>query len=202
MMKIYLLTLLLVPNVLWGQYLFNNDTKKLVFSGFTNIFICDKGTPLCFDGSIKVTPGDTENQYFLEVLDSVTRTEGKVNIAKYMTHPDGFKEKVFVDKFTFQIKPLPETIIYIGNTHTSGKIDTANLSLKIGLLEPFPESKFKIKEYTIVANKQVLIIKSSKITPQAKVFIKGLDKGTNIKIEVVYVDPLKKARRVQGEFYL
>ena len=202
MMKIYLLTLLLVPNVLWGQYLFNNDTKKLVFSGFTNIFICDKGTPLCFDGSIKVTPGDTENQYFLEVLDSVTRTEGKVNIAKYMTHPDGFKEKVFVDKFTFQIKPLPETIIYIGNTHTSGKIDTANLGLKIGLLEPFPESKFKIKEYTIVANKQVLIIKSSKITPKATVFIKGLDKGTNIKIEVVYVDPLKKARRVQGEFYL
>ncbi len=202
MMKIYLLTFMLVPNVLWGQYLFNNDTVKLVFSGFTNVFICDKGTPLCFDGSIKVTPSDKENLYFLEVLDSVTRTAGKVNIAKYMTHPDGFKEKVFVDKFTFQIQPLPETRIFIGNTYTSGKIDPTNLNLKVGLLEPFPESKFKIKEYTIVANKQVLIIKSSKITPQAIAFINGLDKGTSIKLEVVYVDPLKKARRVQGEFYL
>ena len=107
-MKIYLLTFMLVPNVLWGQYLFNNDTVKLVFSGFTNVFICDKGTPLCFDGSIKVTPSDKENLYFLEVLDSVTRTAGKVNIAKYMTHPDGFKEKETL-KDLIQKKYLLET---------------------------------------------------------------------------------------------
>lgn len=202
MTKLFLLTLLIIPNALWSQYLFNNDTTRLVFSGFTNSFICDKGTPLCFDGSIKVTPSDKENQYFLEVLDTVSRTQGKVNIAKYMTHPDGFKEKVFVDKFLFQITPISDAVIHIGNTSSLGKLDTANLDLKVALFLPFPESRFTIKEYTILADKKVLIIKSSKITPQAKTFIKGLSKGTSIDIEIVYVDPLKKERRVKGSFYL
>ena len=60
----------------------------------------------------------------------------------------------------------------------------------------------KLKEFTYIANKKVLTIKSSKITPQAEAFIKTLSEGDTFKIEVVYIDPLKKIRRVNKEFFL
>ena len=99
MIRAFLFFALLLPNRVMTQYLFNTDTSKALYKGFTNTFICDKGTPLCFDGSIKITPSDKENQYFVEVLDTVNRNKGKLNITKYLVHPDGFKEKVFIDKF-------------------------------------------------------------------------------------------------------
>ena len=92
-----------------------------------------KALPLCFDGTTKITPSDKENIYYIEVLDSVTREEGTLNITKYLTHPDGFQEKVFIDKFTFGIIPLPETVIFIGNSHSFEKINVNNLELKVGL---------------------------------------------------------------------
>ena len=49
---------------------------------------------------------------------------------------------------------------------------------------------------------KVLTIKSSKITPQAEAFIKTLSEGGTLKIEVVYIDPLKKIRRVNKDFFL
>jgi len=193
---------LVFPNIVMSQYLFNNDSAKVFFKGFTNVYDCDKGTPLCFDGSVKITPSNNENKYYVEVLDSVSRDQGKFNIAKYLEHPDGFTEKVFIDKFNFIIKPLPETIIFIGTSSSGEKINTENLDIKIGLLTPFPNTNFLITEYTIIANKKVLTIKSSKITQQAMGFIKGLSSGTNIKVEVVYKDPLEKQRRIQGVFIL
>ena len=202
MIRGFLFILLFLPSIVLGQYLFNEDTTKVLYKGFTNSFICEQGTPLCFDGSVLISPSDVENTYYVEILDTVSRNKGKINIAKYLTHPDGYREKVFIDKFSFQIIPLPETILYVGPAETNTKIDTSNLNLRVGIAADFPETRFRIKEFTVIANKKVLIIKSSKITPQAIAFINGLDKGTSIKLEVVYVDPLKKARRVQGEFYL
>ena len=64
---------LIFPYVLCGQYLFNNDTSAQLYHGYTNSFKCEKGTPLCFDGTTKITPSDKENIYYIEVLDSVTR---------------------------------------------------------------------------------------------------------------------------------
>jgi len=191
-----------IPNIVISQYLFNNDSSRVFFSGFTNVFTCENGTPLCFDGSLKITISDKENQYYVEVLDSVTRDECKLNIAKYLEHPDGFTEKVFIDKFSFTLKPLPETFIFIGKATKNQKINKKELDLTVGLLAPFPNTDFLIKEYTLIANKKALIIKSSKITQQANDFITSLSAGTNMKIEVVYMDVLGKQRRIQGAFSL
>lgn len=202
MMRLLFCFALVSPNIVMGQDLFNNDSAKVFFKGFTNIYNCEKGTPLCFDGSVKITPSNNENKYYVEVLDSVSRDQGKLNIAEYLEHPDGFTEKVFIDKFSFIIKPLPKTTVFIGTNVSGEKINTENLDIKIGLLTPFPKTNFLITEYTIIANKKALIIKSSKITPQAISFIKALSLGTNINIEVVYKDPLEKQRRIQGSFIL
>lgn len=202
MMRLLFCFALVSPNIVMGQDLFNNDSAKVFFKGFTNIYNCEKGTPLCFDGSVKITPSNNENKYYVEVLDSVSRDQGKLNIAEYLEHPDGFTEKVFIDKFSFIIKPLPKTTVFIGTSVSGEKINTENLDIKIGLLTPFPKTNFLITEYTIIANKKALIIKSSKITPQAISFIKALSLGTNINIEVVYKDPLEKQRRIQGSFIL
>ena len=183
-------------------YLFNGDSAALFYKGFANTFINTGGTPLCFDGSVKITPSDIENTYYVEVLDSVLRTGGKINITKYLTHPDGFEEKVFIDKFIFQIEPLPETFLFVGETASSGKINLNSLDLTVGLLSPVPETNFKIREFTILAQKKALSIKSSKITPQAIGFIKSLKPGTGLEIEVVYVDSLNKIRRIHGAFTL
>ena len=72
----------------------------------------------------------------------------------------------------------------------------------MGFRESQPIPHFKIKEFTLIANKKVLTIKSSKTTPQAEAFIKTLSEGDTFKIEVVYIDPLKKIRRVNKEFFL
>ncbi len=202
MIKVLFFIAFFLPNMIISQYLFNNDSSRVFYKGFTNIYNCDKGTPLCFDGSLKITISDKENQYYVEVLDSVSREEGKLNIAKYLEHPDGFTEKVFIDKFSFTIKPLPETTVFIGKSTINEKINKKELDLKVGLFVPFPSTNFLIKEYTIIANKKVLIIKSSKTTQQAIDFIQTLSTGTNMKIEVVYMDVLKKQRRIQGSFSL
>jgi hypothetical protein len=202
MIKVLFFIAFFLPNMIISQYLFNNDSSRVFYKGFTNIYNCDKGTPLCFDGSLKITTSDKENQYYVEVLDSVSREEGKLNIAKYLEHPDGFTEKVFIDKFSFTIKPLPETTVFIGKSAINEKINKKELDLKVGLFVPFPSTNFLIKEYTIIANKKVLIIKSSKTTQQAIDFIQTLSTGTNMKIEVVYMDVLKKQRRIQGSFSL
>ena len=204
MIKTFLLTCVLIPLNLNSQqsYLFNKDSTAKLFKGYTNTFKNKEGTPLCFDGSVKITPSDISNLYYVEVLDSVTRPEGKINITKYLTHPDGFREKVFIDKFSFQIDPLPETVLFLGEIASPGIIDTNNCEISVGLAEPFPETSFKIREFTIIAQKRVLSIKSRKTTQQAIDFIKSLNPGTAIEIEAVYTDPLKKARRVHGSFRL
>lgn len=200
MIKGFLFILLFLPSVVLGQYLFNKDTARVLYKGFTNSFICKQGTPLCFDGSVLISPSDVENTYYIEVLDTVSRNKGKINIAKYLTHPDGYREKVFIDKFSFQIIPLPETILYLGLAETNTKIDTSNLNLRVGIAADFPETRFRIKEFTAIANKKVLIIKSSKITPQAIAFIKSLPPESTLEIEVIYIDPLDRTRRIHGEF--
>lgn len=201
-MRFFFLIAFFIPNIVISQYLFNNDSSRVLYKGFTNVFTCEKGTPLCFDGSLKTTTSNKENKYYVEVLDSVSRDQGKLNIAKYLEHPDGFTEKVFIDKFSFIIKPLPKTTIFIGTSISGEKINTENLDIKIGLLTPLPKTNFLITEYTIIANKKALIIKSSKITQQAIDFIQALNTGTNLKLEVVYMDVLKKQRRIQGSFFL
>ena len=202
MMRVLFCIAFFIPQIVISQYLFNNDSSRVFYKGFSNSFTCEKGTPLCFDGSLKITITDKENQYYVEVLDSVTREGGKFNIAQYLEHPDGFTEKVFIDKFSFTIKPLPETTIFIGKSAAKEKINKKELDLKVGLFASFPSTNFLIKEYTIIANKKALIIKSSKITQQAIDFIQALNTGNNLKIEVVYMDVLKKQRRVQGSFFL
>ena len=201
-MRFFFLIAFFIPNIVISQYLFNNDSSRVLYKGFTNVFTCEKGTPLCFDGSLKTTISNKENKYYVEVLDSVSRDQGKLNIAKYLEHPDGFTEKVFIDKFSFIIKPLPKTTIFIGTSISGEKINTENLDIKIGLLTQLPKTNFLITEYTIIANKKALIIKSSKITQQAIDFIQALNTGTNLKLEVVYMDVLKKQRRIQGSFFL
>jgi len=200
MIRVYLFILFILPNLVLGQYLFNKDTAIVLYKGFTNTFVCKQGTPLCFDGSVLITPSNVENLYYVEVLDTVSRSTGKINIAIYMELSDGFTEKVFIDKFSFQIIPLPETILYVGRSGPGTKIDTSDLSLRVEIEEDFPETQFVIKEFTLIANKKALIIKSRKITAQAISFIKSLPEETKIQLEVIYADLLKKNRRIYAEF--
>jgi len=192
-------------------YLFNKDSIALFYKGYTNSFeiknnnLENTGTPLCFDGSVKIIPDQTSHQkpkYYIEVLDTVTRNKGRLNISKYLIHPDGFREKVFIDKFEFKIIPFPETILFVGTVTPGEKIDPKEMDLKVGIKETFPETTFRIKEYTIIANKEIISIKSADITQQAIGFIMKQKKGEEIKINAIYVDSINKQRRVSGVFYL
>ena len=211
-MKTLIILLLLLPARFTGaqKYLFNGDTTALFYKGFTNTFIIKKtiensGTPLCFDGTIKTTLSQNSNlnpKYYVEVLDTVTREKGSLNICKKMRHPDGFEENVFIDKLYFKMVPLPEIYLFIGDTETGNKLNKDKMELKIGIRERFPKTEFKIEEYTIVVNKEELSEKNTQLTPQAKSFILKQKEGEEIKISVVYVDLANKKRRVEGVFYL
>ena len=208
-LKLFILFLLPFFSLAQG-YLFNKDSLALFYKGYTNSFCINNnnrentGTPLCFDGSVKIIPNQSSYEklkYYIEVLDTVTRDRGTLNISKHLTHPDGFREKVFIDKFEFKIIPFPETILFIGNSTPGEKIDPNKMDLKVGIKETFPETTFRIKEYTIMANKEVISIKSADITQQAKRFIMKQTKGEEIKINATYIDPINKQRRVSGVFY-
>tara|TARA_B100000674_G_scaffold209001_2_gene171022 strand:- start:125 stop:769 length:645 start_codon:yes stop_codon:yes gene_type:complete len=211
-LKSKLFIFFLLPFVSAAQgYLFNKDTLALFYKGYTNSFeinnnnVENTGTPLCFDGSIKIIPDQNSHEnakYYIEVLDTVTRNRGKLNISKHLTHPDGFIEKVFIDKFEFKIIPFPETILFVGSSSPGEKIDPKNMDLKVGIKETIPETTFRIEEYTIIANKETITIKSHETTQQAIGFIMKQAKGKEIKINAIYVDSIKKQRKVSGVFYL
>lgn len=181
-------------------YKFNEDTSRVFYKEFTNTFVNIDGTPLCFDGTLRIHPTDILNQYYIEVLDTVSRDKGEIHLAKELIHPDGFKENVIIDKIVIRIEPLSETAIFLGKSKGSGAIDPEHLDLSVGIVEDAPKTNFKIKEFTIIANKELITVKSSKITPQAIEFIRSLNKGTQLQVAVVYSDPLKKTRRAQAFF--
>ena len=116
------------------EYLFNGEPTPLLYKGYTNSFVIntdqkikDTGTPLCFDGTVKITPNQSiteKPKYYIEVLDTVGRQKGRINISKQLNHPDGFQEKVFIDKFHFSILPFPETVVFIGSAMSGEKIET------------------------------------------------------------------------------
>ncbi len=211
MRKTTKLLFLLLPIISGAQeYSFNGETNAVLYKGFANTLIINKpaedsGTPLCFDGTVKITPNQKQTTlplYYVEVLDTVGRKKGRMNMSKYLRHPDGFKEKVFIDKFEFEIVPLPEVFLFVGPSLTGEKIEPDHMRLKIGLQGSFPETAFVIKEYTIIANKEIISIKNTGLTPQAREFILKQKEGTEIKINAVYTDPVGKKRRVGGLFYL
>ena len=207
---LFLLLLLSVPFTGAQKYLFNGDTTALFYKGFTNTFIIKKkiensGTPLCFDGTVKTTLSQNSKinpKYYVEVLDTVTREKGSLNICKKKKHPDGFEENVFIDKFYFKLVPFPEIYLFVGDIETGNKLNTDRMNLKIGIKASFPKTEFKIEEYTIVANKEELSVKSTELTQQAKGFILKQKEGEETQISVLYVDWANKKRRVQGVFYL
>ena len=139
--------LFLFPFVSLAQgYLFNKDSIALFYKGYTNSFeiknnnLENTGTPLCFDGSVKIIPDQSsyeKSKYYIEVLDTVTRDKGRLNISKYLIHPDGFREKVFIDKFEFKIIPFPETILFVGTVTPGEKINPNEMDLKVGIKEIF-----------------------------------------------------------------
>ena len=98
-----------------GQYLFNNKKDSVFFSNYVNELFVEEGTPLCFDGTLRIHPTDKKNSYLVEVLDTVTRDTGKLNIAAYTETPEGGREKIFIDKFSFIIKNSPQPTLYLGN---------------------------------------------------------------------------------------
>ena len=79
MMRLLFCFALVSPNIVIGQHLFNNDSVKVFFKGFTNIYNCEKGTPLCFDGSVKITPSNNENKYYVEGLLSTGPTPSSLS---------------------------------------------------------------------------------------------------------------------------
>ena len=209
--KVKLLLFIFLPFISVTQkYLFNGDTSAIFYKDYTNTFVINKslnksGTPLCLDRPVKITPNQTNAEtpnYYIEVLDTVSRLKGHLNISKIKTHPDGYREKVFIDKFEFKIKPFPKTFLFVGIAGTGEKLDPEQMDLKIGIKEAFPETTFQIKEYTIVVNKEILTVKSMELTPQARAFILKQKKGGEIKISALYADPLNRKRSAVGVFHL
>tara|TARA_Y100000766_G_C18632688_1_gene471543 strand:- start:70 stop:678 length:609 start_codon:yes stop_codon:yes gene_type:complete len=186
-----------------GQYLFNNKKDSVFFSNYVNELFVKEGTPLCFDGTLRVHPTDKKNIYLVEVLDTVTRDTGKLNIAAYTETPEGGREKIFIDKFSFVIKNSPQPTLYLGNASPQETVDTANLDLSIRFLEQWPKANFQITESTIILNKkEVVTIKSNQLNQSVIRKIKRLFAGAELRISVVYKDPLLRAKRISGVFYL
>ena len=203
-MLIKVLFFTLLSFSLQGQkYLFNNKKDTVFFSNYVNEFFVKQGTPLCFDGTVKIYPTDKKNKYLIEVLDTVTRVEGLLNVAAYVETPEGGTEKIFIDKFSFIIKKSPEPLLYIGKATSKEIVDTANLALSIGFAEKWPKANFQITESIISLDKnEAISIKSNQLNQTVIRKIKKLCGGSEFQISVVYKDPLLRAKRISGVFYL
>ena len=185
------------------QYLFNNKKDSVFLSGFVNEFYAKEGTPLCFDGTLKIHLTDKRGVYLIEVLDTVTRNTGKLNIAAYTETSEGEREKIFIDKFSFLIKKGPKPILYIGKALSGETIDTTNLALSVRFIEEWPKANCQITEASVILDKkEVITIKSNRLTPTVIRKIKRLFAGAELRISVVYKDPLLRMKKVSGVYYL
>ena len=201
-MRLFFLFIFLTSHTFSQNYLFNNKKDSVLYTGYVNSLFVEEGTPLNFDGTLFIEPTKEMGLYLVVVLDSVTRPLGKLNTASYLEDSNGEKEKVFIDKFSFNIKKGPEAVLFIGDAVSGEKIDTLNLEMKIGFLEPFPEPNFTITEVSLILEKEVLTIKSNRLTQRVINKIKSLPSGYEIEVLVFYKDPLDRPRRAKAIFIL
>ena len=101
MFKVVVFIFLFCFSLQGQQYLFNNKKDSVFLSGFVNEFYTKEGTPLCFDGTLKIHLTDKRGVYLIEVLDTVTRNTGKLNIASYTETSEGEREKIFIIKYNW-----------------------------------------------------------------------------------------------------
>lgn len=201
-MRVLFLFLCFSSVVFSQNQLFNDKKDTVLYTEYVNAVFIKEGTPLNFDGTILIEPTDEKGLYYVVVLDTVTRPLGKLNLAAYLEAPNGEKEKVFIDKFSFNIKKGPEPILYIGQAVSGEKIDTLNLEIKIGFIEAFPIPNYTVTEVSIVLNKKVITIKSNKLTEQVIKEIKSMPSGSELEVFVLYKDPMERRKKTSALFVL
>ena len=185
------------------KYMFNNEKKAVFYKGFVNTFKTEEGTPLSFDGALRIHTTDVLGVYHVEVLDSVTSLSGKLNITAYIEAPEGGREKVFIDKFPFEIKEAPSLLVFIGNSVSGENIDTSNLRLKVGFLEPLPVSNYKVSEVSLIIEKrEVITLNSEDLSQSVKRKLSRLSPGAEVRVSVTVKNPLNKKKRINAVFFI
>jgi hypothetical protein len=185
------------------KYTFNNGKKAVFYKGYVNTFKLKEGIPLNFDGALRIHTTDILSVYRVEVLDTVTSLSGKLNITAYIEAPEGGREKVFIDKFPFEIKEAPSLHVFIGNSVSGENIDTSNLRLKVGFIEPFPISNYKVSEVSLIIEKrEVITLNSEDLSQSVKRKLSRLSPGAEVRVSVTVKDPLNKTKRINGVFFI
>ena len=185
------------------KYTFNNEKKAVFYKGYVNTFKLKEGTPLSFDGALRIHTTDILGAYQVEVLDTVTSLSGKLNITAYIEAPEGGREKVFIDKFPFEIKEAPSLHVFIGNSISGENIDTSNLRLKVGFVEPLPVSNYKVSEVSLIIDKrEVITLKSDDLSQNVKRKLSRLSPGVEVRVSVMVKDPLNKTKRINAVFFI
>ena len=184
------------------KYTFNNEKKAVFYKGYVNTFKLKEGTPLSFDGALRIHTTDVLGAYQVEVLDTVTSLSGKLNITAYIEAPEGGREKVFIDKFPFEIKEAPSLHVFIGNSISGENIDTSNLRLKVGFVEPLPVSNYKVSEVSLIIDKrEVITLKSDDLSQNVKRKLSRLSPGVEVRVSVMVKDPLNKTKKNKRCFF-
>ena len=185
------------------QYTFNNKQDSVFLTDIVNELFVKEGTPLCFDGTLNIHTTNRMGVYLIEVLDTVTRDVGKLNIAAYTERPEGGRETIFIDKFTFNIKKGPQPLLFFGEVVSGEILDTVNLDLKVGFIEDWPSSNYQITEVSLILDKkEVVMIKSSQLSQALIRKIKNLPLGTEVSVSVAYKDTLQRSKRISGIFFM
>ena len=184
------------------KYTFNNGKEAAFYKGYVNTFKLKEGTPLNFDGALRIHTTDILGVYRVEVLDTVTSLSGKLNITAYIEAPEGGREKVFIDKFPFEIKEAPSLHVFIGNSVSGENIDTSNLRLKVGFIEPLPVSNYKVAEVSLIIDKkEVITLNSEGFNQSVKRKLSRLNSGAEVRVSVTVKDPLDKSKRINAVFF-
>ena len=203
MFKIVVVFSLLSFSIKAQIYTFNSKKDSVFYTDIVNEFYIKQGTPMCFDGTLKIHPTNKMGQYLIEVLDTVTRSTGLLNVASYVDSPDGSREKIFIDKFSFKILKGPQMVLFIGGVGPEGILDTTNLVPVIRPSEAWPAMTFNITEFSIILNKkEVVTLKSAQLSQAIIRKIKKLPSGAEIRINVSFQDMLLRRRRISGVYYL
>ncbi len=203
MFKIVVFFSLLSFSIKAQKYTFNSKKDSVFYTDIVNEFYIKQGTPMCFDGTLKIHPTNKMGQYLIEVLDTVTRSTGLLNVASYVDSPDGSREKIFIDKFSFKILKGPQMVLFIGGVGPEGILDTTNLVPVIRPSEAWPAMTFNITEFSIILNKkEVVTLKSAQLSQAIIRKIKKLPSGAEIRINVSFQDMLLRRRRISGVYYL
>lgn len=183
------------------NYKFNGSKDTFFVRDYANSFYTDKGFPVNLDGAFIIEPTKKHQTWSVHTLDTVRRTSATFLIVNYEINPiTQEREKVIIDKFLVKIKGSIKPVLWLGNSVSGEKIDTAAFNVHVEFDSDSVNAEYKIESFDLVYGSTIFSSTGKSLTQSMIDFILALKREEKVLLEVSYVDLRGTKKQIRGTF--